>query len=290
MTAICPPDGPVLITGCSSGIGRATAARLSEAGFRVVATARQPRALADLEARCECLALDVTDEASMRNAVARIESSHGAVAALVNNAGYGLQGPLEETPVERLRHQLEVNVVGVLRLCQLVLPGMRRRRLGRIVNLSSMGGRLAFPGGGAYHASKHALEAMSDVLRFEVSGFGIDVVVIEPGPVQSAFGLASLESLDDLVPADDGAYATFRERIRSGLEATFVESPGSVGSAPDAVALAIEEALTLRSPPPRIVVGEMARHLIAQRRELDDVDWDAFLAEMFVRPGAKGSD
>ena len=161
----------VLITGCSSGIGRATAERLARGGRKVYATARRLESIADLAATgCETLALDVTDEASMQAAVAEVERREGAVGALVNNAGYSESGAIEETPIERVRAQFETNVFGLSRMCQLVLPGMRRAGAGRIVNIGSMGGRLTFPGGGYYHATKHALEALSDALRFEVEG------------------------------------------------------------------------------------------------------------------------
>ena len=166
----------VLITGCSSGIGHATAERLAAAGWTVYATARKPETLAELEARgCRTLALDVTDEASMEAAVAAVEGEHGSVGALVNNAGYSQSGAIETVPMEKVRAQFETNVFGLVRMCQLVLPAMRAAGRGRIVNVSSMGGKLVFPGGGAYHASKHAVEALSDALRFEVRAFGVRV-------------------------------------------------------------------------------------------------------------------
>lgn len=156
----------VLVTGCSSGIGRATARRLAAAGWPVWATARRPESIADLEEHgCRTLSLDVTDEGSMKAAVATVEEAEGAVGVLVNNAGYSQSGAIEEVPMDRVRGQFETNVFGLVRLTQLVLPGMRRQGWGRIVNLGSMGGRLTFPGGGIYHATKHALEAISDALR-----------------------------------------------------------------------------------------------------------------------------
>src|SRR5438067_10718829 len=161
----------VLITGCSSGIGRATAGRLARAGWTVYGTARRPETIGDLASLgCRTLALDVTDEASVRAAVAAIEAAEGAVGVLVNNAGYSQSGALETVPPERIRRQFDTNVFGLLRLVQLVLPGMRRQQWGRIVNLSSMGGRLTLPGAGAYHASKYAVEALSAALRFDVGG------------------------------------------------------------------------------------------------------------------------
>src|SRR3954466_2002141 len=163
----------VLITGCSSGIGHATAERLARSGHTVYATARRPESIADLEsAGCKTLACDVTNEESMQAAVRAVEESEGAVGVLINNAGYSQSGAVESVPMDQVRRQFETNVFGLLRMTQLVLPGMRRQRWGRVVNLSSMGGRLTFPGGGIYHASKHAVEALGDALRFEVRGFG----------------------------------------------------------------------------------------------------------------------
>src|ERR671919_2844749 len=195
----------VLITGCSSGIGWATAERLVDVGWRVYATARSVEKMAPLEQRgCELLPLDVTDEGSMRAAVEEVERREGAVGVLVNNAGYSQSGAVEAVSMKKVRRQFETNVFGLVRMCQLVLPGMRRQGYGRIVNLSSMGGRLTFPGGGYYHATKHAVEAISDALRFEVRGFGIDVVVIEPGLIKTGFADAALGSMEDT--ATDGPY------------------------------------------------------------------------------------
>src|ERR687886_1914557 len=176
----------VLITGCSTGIGRATAERLAKNGHTVYATARRPDSIKDLEeAGCKTLALDVTDEESMAAAVAAVEQAEGAVGALVNNAGYSQSGAIEDVSMDSVRRQFETNVFGLMRMCQLVLPGMRRQGSGRIVNVSSMGGKLTFPGGGFYHATKHAVEAISDALRFEVRNFGIKVSVIEPGLIKT---------------------------------------------------------------------------------------------------------
>jgi NADP-dependent 3-hydroxy acid dehydrogenase YdfG len=204
--------GAVLITGCSSGIGHETARHLAGKGWTVYATARRPETLGELaEAGCETLALDVTDEASMKGAVDAVEASHGAVGALVNNAGYSQSGALETLPMERLRAQFETNVFGLVRMCQLVLPKMRAAGRGRIVNVSSMGGKLVFPGGGAYHATKHAVEALSDALRWEVKGFGVHVSIIEPGLITTNFGETAASSLvgsDPTAPgsqADDGS-------------------------------------------------------------------------------------
>src|SRR3981189_3503833 len=182
----------VLITGCSSGIGRATAQHLAARGWTVYASARRPESIADLEAAgCKLLALEVNEEASMVGAVRQVEDAEGAVGVLVNNAGYSQSGPVEEIPLDDVRRQFETNVFGLVRLCQLALPGMRRQGWGKIVNVSSMGGKLVFPGGGFYHGTKFAVEAISDALRWEVRGFGVDVVLIGPGQTNTEFGNAA---------------------------------------------------------------------------------------------------
>src|SRR5881409_669761 len=202
----------VLITGCSTGIGRATAERLARAGYTVYATARRPESIADLEgAGCRTLALDVTDEASMVAAVRTVEEAEGAVGVLVNNAGYSQSGAVESVPMDAVRRQFETNVFGLVRMCQLVLPGMRAQRWGRIVNISSMGANLTFPGGGFYHATKASVEAISDALRFEVRGFGVDVIVIEPGLIVTNFGEVAADSLDDA--QDEGPYSDFNRAV-----------------------------------------------------------------------------
>ncbi len=209
---------PVLITGCSTGIGRATAERLGRAGWNVYATARRPESIADLGAAgCQTLALDVTDEASMSAAVERVRAEAGPVGALVNNAGYSQSGAIETIPMDSVRRQFETNVFGLMRMCQLVLPGMREAGSGRIVNVSSMGGKLTFPGGGVYHATKHAVEAISDALRFEVAGFGVEVVVIEPGLIRTEFGETAVGSIADADSRRRRAYARV-QRGRRGRD------------------------------------------------------------------------
>jgi len=275
-----------LVTGCSSGIGKAIALRAAGRDWSVYATARDPTAIADLRDRgCKTLALDVTDLDSIRAAVAEVEARHGAVGALINNAGYGQQGPFEETPLDSFRRQFETNVFGVVALCQQVLPGMRRQGGGRIVNVSSMGGRITFPGGSAYHGSKFALEAISDVLRFEVSGFGIRVIVIEPGPTTTGFGEASARSLDELVPTADGAYEELRGGIQAALASTFDGSPSVGASSPEEVADAVLAALEDPDPEPRVAVGSMAEELIARRERGSAREWDELVATMYPRPG-----
>jgi NADP-dependent 3-hydroxy acid dehydrogenase YdfG len=272
----------VLITGCSTGIGRATAERLARRGLPVYATARRPETIEDLrEAGCRTLALDVTDEESMRSAVQEVEQAEGAVGALVNNAGYSQNGALETVAIDDLRRQFETNVFGLLRMCQLVLPGMRRQRHGRIVNLSSMGGKLTFPGGGPYHATKYAVEAISDVLRFEVKGFGVDVSIIEPGLIKTSFADTSVAT----VSHDDGPYAEFNKAVAAATAGAYEGPLGKLGGGPDAVAEVIEKAITSRRPRTRYKVTASARILMAQRALMPDRVWDVAISSSFPRPG-----
>ena len=274
----------VLITGCSSGIGWATANRLSEVGFRVYATARNIEKIAPLEeSGCRLLALDVTDEDSMRLAVEEVEREEGAVGALVNNAGYSQSGAVEAVTMEKVRAQFETNVFGLVRMCQLVLPGMRRQGYGRIVNVSSMGGKLTFPGAGHYHATKHAVEAISDALRFEVESFGIEVSVIEPGLIRTGFAHAAVGSMDG---QQDGPYAGFDEAVARATTENYERGPFSrLGGEPEAVAEAIEQALSARNPRSRYAVTPSAHLFLGLRRLLPDGAWDAVLKSSYPQPG-----
>jgi short-subunit dehydrogenase len=272
----------VLITGCSTGIGRATAEYLARSGHTVYATARRLDAIRDLEAHgCRLLELDVADEQSMVAAVKTVEAEEGAVGVLVNNAGYSQSGAVESIPMDAVRRQFETNVFGLIRMCQLVLPGMRAQNWGRIVNISSMGGRLVFPGGGYYHATKFAVEAFSDALRFEVKGFGIDVVLIEPGLIKTDFGAAAVGSLG---PAEDGPYAHFNSVVGSATAGAYDDGGlARFGAGPEAVAKAIEKAI--RNPRSRIPVTASARIMIGLRRVLPDSLWDRAMRSNFPQPG-----
>jgi NAD(P)-dependent dehydrogenase (short-subunit alcohol dehydrogenase family) len=275
----------VLITGCSSGIGEATALRLARSGWTVYASARRPERLEGLQrAGCRTLALDVTDEGSMRAAVERVEREQGAVGALVNNAGYSLSGVLETVAMEEVRRQFETNVFGLLRLTQLVLPGMRRQGWGRVVNVGSMGGRLTFPGGGVYHATKHALEALSDALRFEVRGFGVDVVLIQPGLIRTEFSQTAVGGMTGVDEA--GPYRELSRAVRRNTVEGYRKGPlARLGGEPDAVARVIERALEARRPRTRYTVTASARVLLAQRALVPDRVWDALLRTQYPTPG-----
>jgi NAD(P)-dependent dehydrogenase (short-subunit alcohol dehydrogenase family) len=274
----------VLITGCSTGIGRATAERLAAKGHTVYATARRLESIADLEAKgCNTLALDVTDEASMQAAVKAVEDAEGAVGALVNNAGYSQSGAVESLDLDAVRAQFETNVFGLVRMCQLVLPGMRRRRFGRIVNISSMGGKLVFPGGGAYHATKHAVEALSDALRFEVKGFGVDVAIVEPGLIKTEFATAATTALDDGADGD-GPYGDFNRHVAATTVGAYEGPAARLGGGPETVAKAIEKAIVRRRPRIRYKVTPSAHIVLGQRALFTDRMWDAFVGTQFERP------
>jgi short-subunit dehydrogenase len=272
----------VLITGCSTGIGRATALRLAARGLPVYATARRLQSIADLGTRgCRTLALDVCDEASMAAAVRTIEASEGAVGVLVNNAGYGLEGAFETTPMDEIRRQFETNVFGLTRLTQLVLPGMRMQRWGRIVNVSSVGGTLTLPGGAFYHATKHAVEAISDALRFEVRDFGIHVAVIQPGAIKTRFGDTAMATIGSEA---DGPYAAFNVEVASRIKDAFEGRLAAFAGEPDDVARVIERAVTAAKPRTRYPVTAAAHVLTRLRKVIPDRAFDAFLRSQYTPP------
>lgn len=265
--------GAILITGCSSGIGHATALRLARAGHTVYATARTSKGLSDLAAAgATTLDLDVTDEASRVAAVQTVEAAHGAVGVLVNNAGYGEYGPIEEVPIDRVRRQFETNVFGAVRMVQLVLPRMREAGRGRIVNVSSMGGRLTMPFGGCYHATKYAVESLSDALRMEVGPLGIRVILVEPGPINSGFNAVLERDLTSAPQAAGDPYAALR---RGMIKTTSRPMPRSLAGTPEDVAKAIDRAVTADRPKTRYVVTATARVLIFLHTILPDRAFDA---------------
>jgi NAD(P)-dependent dehydrogenase (short-subunit alcohol dehydrogenase family) len=263
--------GAVLVTGCSTGIGRALAIRLARSGYDTWATARRLDDIRDLEdLGCRVLALDVTDEASMVAAVGTVEAERGRVWALVNNAGYAQMGPLEEIPPAGLRRQFETNVFGVIRLSQLVLPGMRAASAGRIVVMGSTGGFVTVPGGGAYHMTKYALESFADALRLEVRRFGVQVSLIEPPGVASSFHDTSMTGLfsGSDPAAHDGPYAAFKERFVAFNQSAY--SGRSIISA-DTVAGTVLAALEARKARARYPIGLSAR----LARSIPSAIWDA---------------
>jgi NAD(P)-dependent dehydrogenase (short-subunit alcohol dehydrogenase family) len=274
----------VLVTGCSSGVGAATVRRLAARGWKVYATARRPESLRDLEPVSQAtLPLDLTSDASMAAAVGYVEAREGAVGALVNNAGYMQGGAVEVLTPEQIRCQFETNVFGLVRLTQLVLPGMRRQGWGRIVNVGSMGGRMTLPGGGIYHASKYALEALSDALRFEVRRFGIHVVVVQPGLIRSSF---SSRAVGSIPAADSGPYADFHASVARATRDSYVQGfLGRLTGEPEHVAKVIARALEARRPRSRYKVTFMAHAVLGLRVILPDRLWDALLRLVYAQPG-----
>lgn len=263
-----------LITGASSGIGKDIALRLLSEGYRVYGAARRVDRMRDLEAAGGvALAVDVTDDATMAAAVERVMAEQGRIDVLINNAGYGQLGALEDVPMEEGRRQMEVNLIGAARLTQLCLPHMRARKSGKIVNISSIGGKCAFPLSGWYHASKFALEGYSDSLRMEVRPFGIDVIVIEPGGTDSEWmGIAERESLKY---SAGGAYAPLVEKSRNSA-AWKREMPP-----PRVISDLVVKALKAGRPRPRYHGGHMAGMILFLRRHLSDRLFDRLIMSQY---------
>ncbi|MEU2266041.1 oxidoreductase [Streptomyces olindensis] len=268
------PAKTALVTGASSGIGEATALKLQALGYTVYGAARRTDRLHTLADRgIRPLAMDVTDDASMRAGIEKIIGETGRIDVLVNNAGYGSYGALEDVPLEDARYQFEVNVFGAIRLAQLVMPHMRAQHAGTVVNITSMGGKIYTPLGGWYHGTKFALEALSDCLRVEARPFGIDVVVIEPGGIATEWGGIAADKLEK--SSTDGAYAAQATAVASSLRS---EANAKRNSPPSVIADAIGKAVTARRPKTRYVKGFGARPLIALRRILPDRAFDMVIS------------
>ncbi|WP_051295749.1 oxidoreductase [Actinomyces johnsonii] len=272
-----PGTRVVLVTGASSGIGADTARRLQALGYIVYGAARRTDRLQALTADgIRPLAMDVTDDASMTSGVNRLLEETGRIDILVNNAGYGSYGAIEDVPIDEARRQFEVNVFGLARLTQLVSPHMRTRGSGTIINISSIGGRLTTPLGGWYHATKYAVEALSDALRMELRPFGIDVVVVEPGGIRTEWASIAADHLE--ATAEGSAYA---DQIRAVAGAMRSESNARRYSPPEVIARTVGKIVTARRPRTRYAVGFMAKPLIAARRVLPDRAFDRLISAAF---------
>lgn len=259
-------DKVALVTGASAGIGEATVRRLIADGYTVYAAARRVDRMATLAmAGARLVALDLTDDDSIVAAVERIRGEAGRLDLLVNNAGYGSYGALEDVPLDEARRQFEVNLFGAARLCQLALPIMRANKSGRIINVSSIGGKSGEPFGAWYHATKFALEGLSDCLRMELTPFGIDVVVIEPGAIRTEWGGIAFGSL--LRVSGDTAYGPYARRHGKMYERA---ASSRLPSPPEVVANAIGRAAAARRPRTRYPVGGGARTLLLLVRLLSD--------------------
>jgi NADP-dependent 3-hydroxy acid dehydrogenase YdfG len=256
-----------LVTGASAGIGKAIVRRLLRDGWTVYGAARRIDRMADIQAEgAHLLALDVTDDASMSIGVATLLQEQGRIDALVNNAGYGSYGTVEDVPIAEARRQFEVNVFGLARLSQLVLPAMRLARAGTIVNISSMGGRGWTPIGGWYHATKHAVEVLSDAMRVETRPFGIRVVVVQPGRIVSEWSATAARTL-----RDSAASSVYRDQVEPLAE--MLEDYGGA-AAPEVIADAVAKAVTSAHPKRRYATPADARVMIFLHWLLPDAAWE----------------
>jgi NAD(P)-dependent dehydrogenase (short-subunit alcohol dehydrogenase family) len=266
-----------LVTGGSSGIGEATARALLAKGFTVYAVARRVERMSALESEgVHVFAMDVTDDASMVAGIERIITEQGRIDILVNNAGYGSYGAVEDVPIDEARRQFEVNVFGLARLVQLVTPHMRSRRSGRIINISSIGGKFYEPFGAWYHATKFAVEGFSDSLRMELRPFGIQVVLIEPGPIRTEWNEIARDSL--LERSGDGAYADWARKAHGVMER--FDEP-SRASSPEEVADKIVKAALAKRPAARYPVGRGARVITTSRDLLPDRVFDEVVSRTY---------
>jgi NADP-dependent 3-hydroxy acid dehydrogenase YdfG len=263
-----------LVTGATSGIGAAIAGRLDAAGYVVFAVGRNPEALAALQDRgLHARAVDVTDETAVTGLVDEIHAAHGRVDVLVNSAGFPHPGPLEQVSSDDLRSLFETHVVAMLRLSQAVLPGMRARRAGTIVNIGSTAGRFTTPGAGAYHISKYGAEALSLVLRAEVAPFGVRVVLLDPTGVKTPLVDKQLQATHSY--ADDDPYGGFKRRY-TDVTAAMSKKPGVLIDA-ETVARAAMRAVTAKNPKPRYLVGASGKASVAARLLLSDRMWDRIM-------------
>ena len=266
----------VLITGASSGIGKATAETLLKAGYSVYAAARRIEKMRDLESQgAKLVKIDVTDEASMTSGINSILAEAGSIDVLVNNAGYGSYGALEDVPLDEARRQFEVNIFGLARLTQLVLPKMRENKSGKIINISSMGGKVYSQFGAWYHATKHALEGLSDCLRLETAPFGIDVIIIEPGGIKTSWGQIAADNLKET-----SAHGAYSEAAISSAETMANRYSSNQLSDPQVIADTILKAVTARRPKPRYAVGYGAKLSIFLRWLLPDRAFDLIVQAM----------
>ncbi len=266
----------VLVTGASSGIGESTAYALMQKGYIVYGAARRLDKLKDLQGKgIKTILLDVTDDDSMTACVEEIVKNEGRLDILINNAGYGSFGAVEDVPLEEARRQLEVNIFGLARMTQLVLPHMRRNNFGRIINIGSMGGRVWTPYGAWYHATKFAVEGFSACLRMEVEPFGIDVVVIEPGGIKTDFGDIAATGLQKA--SKDGAYKKYATKVADAMRKTY---NGNL-TPPSVIAGCIVKAATVKKPRTRYLLGYGAKPAVYIHKLFGDRVYDAIIKKMY---------
>jgi len=266
-----------LITGASSGMGKSTAKILQSQGYKVYGAARRLEEMNDLKDKgISIVSLDLTKDESIVNCVNTILDKEGKIDILINNAGYGSYGAVEDVSIEEAKRQFEVNMFGLARITQLVLPKMRENQFGRIVNISSMGGKIYTPLGAWYHATKHAVEGWSDCLRLEVKPFGIDVVVVEPGGIKTPWGTIAADNLRKT--SGKGAYSTFANNVADGMEKTYTNN--SLTDV-DVLGNVIAKATTVKKPKTRYVKGYMAKPAIAIRKWFGDRAFDKMIMSQF---------
>ena len=269
----------ILLTGASSGIGYDTAVALAQQGHKVYAAARRVDRMEPLrQYGIVPLKMDVTDEASMKAGVKTLLDAEGRIDVLINNAGYGYFGAVENVPMDDARNQLEVNVFGLARLCQLVLPTMRAQHSGRIINTASVAGRSVFYYGGWYHVSKYAVESLSDAMRMELKPFGIDVVIIEPGAIKTNWGIIAADNLTE--SSKGTAYEQTGTMMANNLRNMYLSN---TISDPAVVRKAIVRAVNARRPCTRYRIGRMANAIVFFHWLLPTRWWDAFLRLMGKR-------
>ncbi|WP_343636937.1 oxidoreductase [Fluviicola sp.] len=261
----------ILITGASSGMGKVFAQDLAQEGHIVYGAARRTNLLNDLNKKgVQTIELDVTDDESMKSCVQTILAKEGRIDVLINNAGYGSYGTIEDVSMEEAKRQFDVNVFGLARMTQLVLPGMRKQKSGKIINISSIGGKIATPFGAWYHASKFAVEGMSDSLRTEVKPFGIDVIVIEPGGVKSEWGDIAYQNL--LKTTSGSAYGEMAGKFKQAFEKAMPKN-----AEPEVISRLVSKAIAAKTPKTRYVGGYMAKPALFFRKWVGDRMMDRIL-------------
>jgi NAD(P)-dependent dehydrogenase (short-subunit alcohol dehydrogenase family) len=269
----------IVITGANSGIGFATLQKLLSQGHVVYGSARTAKDLEKIKTvGGRPLEIEMTDYALIEKAVAKVIKEEGQIDVLFNNAGYGEYGSVEDTPIDTAKHQLDVNLFGLARITQLVLPHMREQKSGTIINTSSMAGKIYTPLGACYHATKYALEGWSDCLRLELKEFGIRVVIIEPGGIQTPWGTTASSTL--IENSEHGPYKEFATKVALGLERTYHQ--GGL-SDPSVIAKVVSKAISARRPRTRYVAGKYARQLIFMRKWFGDRIFDNIIMAAMKR-------
>lgn len=269
----------VLVTGASSGIGKETTKLLLQKGYTVYGAARRLNKMKDLETLgAHLLEMDVTNDTSMTPGINTIIEQTGRIDILVNNAGYGSYGALEDVPLSEAKYQFEVNVFGLARLCQLAIPYMRKQKTGKIINISSIGGEAGEPHGSWYHATKFAVEGLSDSIRMELQQFGIDVVVIQPGAIKTEWNTIAREHLIKI-----SGHTAYGELVHKHAQFLKSADEGKMASEPIVIAKTIVKAIEAKSPKTRYAVGGGAKFAKFIRSILSDKAHDKMMLGFIKR-------